>query len=175
MTDESAAFVLGFSFIQLAFSRATEATISRTEAVARDLHCLQARRMLTCLQLRIDPAEVPAAGLTQARQQAEMIFRLLRPRSTMAAWSFRLGCDLGALGTTQCQGVRSEQIETFTNKFDEECRESGVPFDLIRDVLWAAADTSLQRCDFIGRVSRTMNTISEHLDKRGLLMKISVQ
>lgn len=176
MTDQCAAFVLGFSFIQLALASADPSRVSSAEEQARDLHRIQAGQMLTHLHLLdVNLGQAPVGDLAEMRRQAETIFLLLRPRSSTAAWSFRLGCDLAAVGTAQYQGVRSVQIDAFTARFDEECRESGVPFEFMREVLWAAADTTLKRSAFVGCVSEAMNKIAEHLDAPEYRKQIAIQ
>jgi hypothetical protein len=63
------------------------------------------------------------------------------------------------------QRLNPDQVNAIGKKLQEERQESGVPYGLIRDLLWTAADATFSRADFVGLIAdrsdqRTILTIN---------------
>ena len=169
MTTESAAFVFGFSFMQLALTEAASATIGGVEAMAAEMHRGQAQRMLKHLGLPVKLESLLNGDWENKRHQAESMCRLLeQTRSKSVIWCFRLGCDLSALSSVHNQSLSSAQLGALNDKLKEECRESRIPFDIVQDLIWAAADTAMKQAEFIKCVSEVVNRVAENLEGRSI-------
>jgi hypothetical protein len=170
MTTDSEAFAFGFSFMQLALMKAAQpsdavaASVSLTYALGAEGHRSQARRMLDCLALPIDPSALFEGDWDRKRQLAELISKLLaESHSQRVMWCFRLGCDLSALSSARFLGFSSAQVNAFTEKLNSESKECGVPFETLREFIWAAADTTVAVPEFMTIVTGLVDRVAEHL------------
>jgi hypothetical protein len=171
MTVDSAAFAFGFSFMQLVLMRAVQAcpgmspSVNSIYALGAEGHRIQARRMLEYLALPFDMDTILLEGdWERKRQQAEFISQLLAgAHSQRAMWCFRLGCDLSALSSARFQGLSSAQVNAFSEKLSSESEECGVPFETLREFIWAAADTTLSAPKFMGVVTDLVGRVTELL------------